>query len=199
MNRADILNLARTKMNEHGLVNWQVKFIKSKSVAGLCWTHRWNSNPRFSFGRIELSTDFFDVFSDYDILDTILHEIAHALTETTVSVSASGRSRAVHHGAEWKAMAKKIGCSGERCVRKEAARPKSKYRGVCPNGHESGRHRLTWNAKHAMSCGKCSKSFDKRYMLDWYEGTTLVHSQAKPATEWAKQADQLKKILQQVR
>lgn len=199
MNRADILSLARKKMNEHGLVNWTVRFIKSKSVAGLCWTYRWNENPRYSSGRIELSTDYFDVFSDYDILDTILHEIAHALTETTKTTSASGRTRYSHHGPEWKAKAKEIGCSGRRCVRAEANRPKGKYRGVCPNGHETTRHRLTWTAKHNTSCEKCTNRYNSNYRFDWYVGATLVHSQAKPAFEWEKQADQIRKILQEVK
>lgn len=179
MKRTDILMLARKEMDLHGLVNWKVKFVSSKSFAGQCRRRNWNTNPRMTFGYIDLSTDFFDVFEDHDILDTIRHEIAHALTENTYIRLSNGRLRAVHHGKAWKETAKRIGCSGERCVRQGANRPKGRYRGVCPNGHEHSRHRLTHEAKHSQSCGKCSRSFSREYMLDWYDnnnGGKLVHA-----------------------
>lgn len=184
MNRADILSLARTEMNKHGLTSWQVKFIRSKSVAGLCWTYQWNSNPNFSRGKIELSTDFFDVFEDHDILEVIRHEIAHALTEdeyvTIQSGPRKGHERRVVHGATWKANARRIGSTGNRCVSREAEQPKGRYKGVCPNGHESIRHRLTHTAKESTSCHLCSNKYDARYRFDWYDGTVLVHRQPKP-------------------
>jgi predicted SprT family Zn-dependent metalloprotease len=177
MDRKEIFSLARQLMDHHGLKNWGLKWIDSKSFAGLCHTSYWHINPAFSRGRIELSTAYFDVFSDYDIRDTILHEIAHALTPTPKQKTSTGRTRYIHHGAEWKAKAKEIGCSGERCVREEANRPKARYKGLCPSGHEHFRHRLTKTAKFNQSCGKCSSQFDRRYMLDWWDNGVLVHSQ----------------------
>ena len=182
MKRPEILALARTQMNKHGLTGWQVQFIQSKSVAGLCWTYMWHADPARSRGRIELSTDFFDVFSDHDILDTILHEIAHALTKDVTAKYESGRkkgrTRRIVHGADWKATAKRIGCSGERCVSVNAARPEGRYKGICPNGHETVRHRLTHTAKHSTSCEKCdSKRYNSAYMFDWYDNGVLVHRQ----------------------
>lgn len=205
MNRADILSLARTEMNKHGLVNWTVKFIKSKTVAGLCWTVRWNADPLYSLGRIELSSDYFDVFSDYDILDTILHEIAHALTPDIKTKYQSGQrkgqTRRIVHGAEWKAIAKRIGCSGMRCVRQEAARPEGRYKGICPNGHESFRHRMTWQAKHNTSCAQCDpKKYRSEFMFDWYDNGVLIHSQKRVLDSnnlMDTQIEQLKKILQE--
>jgi predicted SprT family Zn-dependent metalloprotease len=198
MKRADILSLARKEMNKHGLIHWTVKFIRSKSVAGLCWTTRWHEVPELSSGRIELSLDYFEVFSDYDILDTIRHEIAHALTKTVVTRTSTGKVRRVSHGADWKATAKRIGCSGMRCVRAEAERPKGRYKGICPNGHEITRHRLTWSAKHNSSCPRCCKTFSREHMFDWYDNGKLIHSQAKHESVWAKQAEEITKILQKV-
>lgn len=182
MNREDIMKLARAEMNKNGLLMWSVRFIESKSVAGLCYTYRWDKNPARSTGRIELSTDFFDVFSDFDILDTIRHEIAHALTKdvtaTYQSGAKKGHTRRIVHGAAWKATAKRIGCSGLRCVRAGAAQPKGRYKGICPAGHESYRHRMTWNAKFNVSCGQCNpKKFDPSKMFDWYDNGVLIHSQ----------------------
>lgn len=181
MNRADILSLARQELNKHNLRMWQVKFIKSKSFAGQCTTRKWDTNPSHSFGLIELSTDYMDVFSDEDIRETILHEIAHALNNP--------RSKA--HGPEWKAIALSIGSNGNRCVRKDAERPPAKYRGVCPNGHESRAHRLTRSAKHNRSCGQCDTKYNPQYRFDWYEGNVLVHSQQKPSTQWDAEVSQL--------
>lgn len=178
--KQEIFALARELMQKHGIGHWDLKWINSHSYAGLCWTHFWHTDPSRSRGKIELSWNFFEVFSDFDIKDTILHEIAHALTPTPIQRTSTGRTRRIHHGAEWKAKAKEIGCSGERCVRQEANQPKSKYRGVCPNGHESRRSRLTWNAKHGSSCGKCDNKFNPRYMYDWYSNDTgkLIFKQA---------------------
>ncbi|QFG12692.1 SprT-like protease [Arthrobacter phage Mimi] len=219
--KAEILAHARFLMEKHGLVNWTVKFVNSHSFAGMCIPSFEHSDPSRSRGRIELSWNFFEVFSTYDKIDTILHEIAHALTPSPKQKLSNGRTRYSHHGPEWKAKAKEIGCSGGRCVRPEAARPKSKYTGICPNGHESRRQRLTWNAKHATSCGKCQpKTFDPRYMFDWYENGVLVYSQkrakietniisvpantaaaslAKDTSDWDRQAMLIKEVLQGVR
>lgn len=181
MNRADILTLARNEMNKHGLHMWSVKFIQSKSVAGLCWTTRWHSDPTRSFGRIELSTDFFDVFEDHDIMEVIRHEIAHALTEDEYAVIQSGprkgRKRRIVHGATWKANARRIGAKGDRCVRPAAKKPESRYKGLCPKGHVSHRHRLTWQAKHNTSCGECgTRGFSREHMFNWYDTGILIHT-----------------------
>lgn len=218
--KESILAHARYLMDKHGLVNWRVKFVNSHSFAGMCIPSFEHSDPSRSFGRIELSWNFFEVFSDYDKIDTILHEIAHALVPSPKKKLSNGRTRYSHHGPEWKAKAKEIGCSGERCVREGANRPKAKYTGVCPNGHESRRQRLTWNAKHNLSCGKCQpKTYDPRYMFDWYENGVLVHSQnygklksnitaatptpvavtlAKDTSDWDRQARLIKEVLQGV-
>lgn len=180
MKRADILTLARNEMNKHGLVNWTVRFIDSKSYAGLCWTNRWSKDPRLSTGRIELSTAFFDVFEEHDILEIIRHEIAHALTdEEYVDIKTGrrkGHKRRVVHGATWKANARRIGAKGDRCVRPEANKPKARYKGICPAGHEAVRHRLTWTAKHSTSCSQCSNKYDPSKMFNWYDNGVLIHT-----------------------
>jgi len=171
-------------MNKHGLTQWSVRFIRSKSVAGLCWTTRWHADPTCSFGRIELSWDFFEVFEDHDIMEVIRHEIAHALTKDeyiTIQTGArKGRKRRVVHGKTWKANARRIGAKGDRCVSPKAETPASRYTGVCSSGHTTRRHRLTWQAKHNTSCAQCnSKTFSREHMFDWYDNGVLIHSQTK--------------------
>lgn len=173
MNRTEITALARELMTQHGIGHWQFKWINSYSYAGLCWTIRWDENPSRSTGRIELSWPYFEVFSDFDIRDTILHEIAHALTPSPKQRTSTGRTRYIHHGAEWKAKAKEIGCSGSRCVRQGANRPKGRYRGVCPNGHETTRQRMTEQGKTA-SCPRCDSRYNPKFMFTWYDNGVRV-------------------------
>ena len=171
MDLKEVSRIARSKMDEHKLHLWTLKFKKSKSFAGQCQKHFWNEKPERSYGVITLSSCFMEVFDEKEVMETILHEIAHALT------SPVHRS----HGKEWRAKALSIGSTGERCVPKSAPRPEGKYRGVCPNGHEypAPVNRLTDSRKYRQSCPKCSNGYNPSYRFDWYEGTTLVHAQPK--------------------
>lgn len=179
----EVKKLARTTMDTHGLKQWRLVMVRSKSYAGMCKRGHWDLNPELSWGTIELSIDFMEVFDHANALNTILHEIAHALDKPstkTVNTAYGKRQRAIHHGATWKAIAKRIGCTGERCVSQDAPKVKSRYKGICINGHETVAHRLTHQAKHNRSCGKCSNKFSREYMFDWYDNGVLVHSRPTP-------------------
>ncbi len=95
--------------------------------------------------------------SEDEVLDTILHEIAHALVGPQHG-----------HDAVWRAKAREIGCSGERCVSSDSARVPGDWVGRCPAGHEKHRHRAP---TRLMSCGECSRRFDPRHLFAWtYRG-----------------------------
>lgn len=68
MTTQEIRQLAERKLAEHSLTGWKIRFESSHSRCGLC-DYR-NRTIRFSL------TDH----SEREVLDTILHEIAHALT-----------------------------------------------------------------------------------------------------------------------
>lgn len=157
-------------MNQHGLVLWTLKVVNSKSWAGRCTHGFFDLNPRRSFGKIELSIEYMEAFDEYNVVDTVLHEIAHAL---------AGPSEG--HGKAWKAIARRIGCSGERTVGWDAPRPKSRYIGICPKGHEIPRHRLTQTFK-GSSCPRCSNKFSRDHMFDIYDNGVLVHK--RPTTTY---------------
>jgi predicted SprT family Zn-dependent metalloprotease len=173
-----VKELARTTMDTHGLRAWTLKMVRSKSYAGMCKTGRWDLNPELSWGTIELSIDFMEVFDHEHALDTILHEIAHALDEPrykTVKTRYGTRQRAIHHDEVWRAIAKRIGCNGLRCVSHDAPKIKERYRGLCPNGHETYRSRMTYQGQRA-SCPRCDKKYNPKYMFDWYDNGVLIHS-----------------------
>lgn len=90
-----------------------------------------------------------------DLLDTLLHEIAHAL---------AGHSAG--HGPEWKRIARAIGDGGERCHNLPTAH--RQWLGTCPNGHTVTRHRRDFKT----SCNQCLRYFDPRFRFTWTPNTT---------------------------
>jgi len=87
--------LANQLMEEHGLISqgWTFGWNSSKRNFGIC---------RYKNKSIELSSILTEHQSSDQIKDTIIHEIAHALTP------GSG------HGPKWKAMARKLGITPSR-------------------------------------------------------------------------------------
>ena len=74
------------------------------------WTFGWNNRKRafgvcnYKLKKIILSKPLTEVETEKQVLDTIRHEIAHALTP------------GAGHGYQWKAWAMKIGASTDRCA-----------------------------------------------------------------------------------
>lgn len=143
--------LANELITKHGIdqkgyiFNWS----RAKKAAGYC---------DYRVRQIQLSKPLTELAEEVDVTDTILHEIAHA-------IAGPGNG----HNWKWKQIARSIGCNGYRCYNDrskpstyKAAKELAKYIGVCPNGHESFRHRLP---KHKVSCGKCSNRFNEKYLI----------------------------------
>ena len=123
------------------------------------WTFRW-SNAHREFGRcnythrrIVLSKPLTLTNDEHQVRDTILHEIAHALTPVTESP----------HGPAWKANCRKVGAQpvaryDARTVAKSAAPPAGRWYGICTKGCGWGpvtRLRLTDRLRKYGLCGDC--------------------------------------------
>lgn len=110
-------HLARTLMNEHGLTarGWTFAFDHARRRFGCC-----NLTQR----RITLSRPLTFLNTEAQVRDTLLHEIAHALTPGN------------GHGARWKAMCQRIGARPQRCYREDEViappRPVAPYLLGCP-------------------------------------------------------------------
>lgn len=142
------LATGRRLLREHGLDDWTIVADRAKTRAGVC---------RFGKRQIGLSAPLTTLHSEDEVLDTILHEIAHALVGPQHG-----------HDAVWRARARAIGCSGERCVSSESPRVPGDWVGRCPAGHEKSRHRAP---TRLMSCGECARRFDPRHLFTWsYRG-----------------------------
>ena len=146
------MNLQRAQMmlldllDFYGLTSWSMKFDRSVSRLGLC---------SYKNKTISLGTHATQVNSEEQVLNTCLHEIAHALIGPGYG-----------HGAVWQWKASEIGCDGER-LSKIAADAPAKYSVKCLIcNHNWKLYRLSNRYKNKLQfmchkgCGK-EKSFGK--------------------------------------
>jgi predicted SprT family Zn-dependent metalloprotease len=91
--------LARTLMDQHGLRGWTFGFDRAARRFGACFWRR---------KHISLSWKLTRLNSEAEVRDTILHEIAHAMTPND------------GHGEKWKATCVAIGAKPERCYKENA-------------------------------------------------------------------------------
>ncbi|WP_139981520.1 SprT-like domain-containing protein [Nocardioides litoris] len=144
MDLRDAFALAEDLLAHHGLDDWTVAYDGAKRRAGIC---------RFGPKVLGLSAPLTALHSEADVRDTILHEIAHALAGPRHG-----------HDEVWRAVAVRIGCSGERCVSPDAPAVEPPWLGTCAAGHTTGRHR---RPERVVTCGRCSRTFDLAHVLTW--------------------------------
>ena len=140
-----IAALAESMMLEHiEDRSWSFGFDNGRRRAGLC---------SYTDKKITVSKYLSLVHSIDDVKQTIIHEIAHAL---------SGPKEG--HGKKWLATAKKLGYRNETYTGEEIAKKYAPYSGICPNGHQHYRYQ---KPKLLYSCHICAKGFNRQYMIDW--------------------------------
>lgn len=103
---------AKQELRKWGLFEWRFKWIKSKRIFGSC-SH--------TFKTIELSTHLTSLNKEKEVKDTILHEIAHALSPYNAG-----------HNYIWKQNCIKVGVKAERCYdTNKIVTPEPNYNGLC--------------------------------------------------------------------
>jgi hypothetical protein len=100
MDSGTAIKLARKLMDKHGLEHWGLEINRSVNTLGLCNTTR---------KTIKLSEHHIKHNSDEEIVETMLHEIAHAFANMMWMDNCG-------HDKRWKQVAKIIGCRPERCL-----------------------------------------------------------------------------------
>lgn len=137
MNASDIEIIAKTLMDRHGLHEWRFEWDRAVRRAGCC---------KYRYKKITLSWHFVthNLHNVCEIIDTVLHEIAHAL-------AGPGKG----HGPEWRAACDRTGAKPERCYDATVVvMPKGKWRAICGGcGREFRRHRQTRRQLHCRRCG----------------------------------------------
>lgn len=129
-----IVQYAEKLLKDYGLDDWTFKINTNKRRLGVC---------RYRSKSIEISL-YHGLFSSHaDIVNTLLHEIAHALMP-------------FHgHDKEWRRVAMEIGCDGERCG--SDMQVKRAWKGTCINcGRITLKHR-----RRTSACRLCCDKFNK--------------------------------------
>jgi predicted SprT family Zn-dependent metalloprotease len=102
MNLYEARHLAHHLLREHGLVAWEFRFDHARRRFGAC---------HYGTRRITLSRPLTLLNPIDQVRDTLLHEIAHALTPGD------------GHGRAWKAKCLQIGAQPRRCYNDDTVTP----------------------------------------------------------------------------
>lgn len=150
MTLGDARALAEALMARHGLSGWSFGFDRARRRLGSCQPGR---------RRITLSAVLTRLNDAPVIEDTILHEIAHALTPGD------------GHGAAWRAACLRLGAKPERCAADgEVALPPAPYALVCDRcGARYPRFR---RSRGRYACGRCRASAGVEAPLRWVRADT---------------------------
>ncbi|MEM8487751.1 MAG: SprT-like domain-containing protein [Bacteroidota bacterium] len=140
------------------------------------WTFRWDrARRRFGscdYGRqqITLSIHLAKINTLAQCMDTVLHEVAHALA-----------GQAAGHGPAWKEACRRVGAQPERCyTTAQVKQPPSKYIRYCPNcGHATPIFR---RSRKLYACGKCCKKYNGGKFSSKFLLKTVERSKYTPVT-----------------
>ena len=133
MNLQDAVKIASQEMSKYSqLEGWVFRFDSGRNRFGYC-----NSRRHV----ISLSEALTHLNAEKDVLDTIRHEIAHALVGPKNG-----------HNRVWKQMCMTVGARPSRCYDSQnVVAVKAKWVAVCPScGGSTPRHK-----RRTAACGKC--------------------------------------------
>ncbi len=152
MTQAEIMAYAMNLLSEHRLYAWSFKFDNHKRRFGVC-------NYREQY--IGVSWAVAQLNKDADIIDTIRHEIAHALTP------------GADHTRRWKLAAMACGARPETCAAKHVIQVPGRWQYPCPCGVTYNRYkRPTTRPGAKYVCPSC------RRVITW---TDTQATQATPS------------------
>jgi hypothetical protein len=149
MDIKQVETMVAQQMRQHGLsdAGWRFRWDNSQRRAGVCKYHA---------KVIGLSKPLMSIWTEEAVMDTITHEVAHAL------VGAEHR-----HNHVWRAKHIELGGSGRALYQNSEDRPAAPatWIGRCPKaGHEHAAYRPR---RAPVSCGICSKRWDDDNIIVW--------------------------------
>lgn len=144
--------IARETMAKHGLTGWTYSLDNAVRRSGVCYHQK---------RRISMSRKVLEGMDMVQFMNTLTHEIAHALV-------GPGHG----HDGVWRTKHYELGGNGYRQSRVDTSHIVPKWLGTCPNGHTISRHRLTARSRNG-SCPTCSPVFNPNFKFKWTEVTSV--------------------------
>lgn len=141
--------LANELLKQHNLTDWNFEFDNARRRFGRC---------SYRNKKITLSKYLVGLNSEDKVRNTILHEIAHALTDPYVG-----------HGREWVLKCIQLGIAPERCYNDEVETPEHNYEGYCATCDKvvARRIRLKQSAKRLACSTCCNGVYQTEFILEW--------------------------------
>jgi hypothetical protein len=146
-----VSDLERVRLRAEALMHahldtrtWVFAFDNAKTRAGQC---------DFARRRITVSRYLAAKFSDDDVDQVLLHEIAHALSGARAG-----------HGPVWRRTARALGYTGSRLHDGPIASELAPWVGLCPAGHEHFRYR---RPTRPLACARCSRRYSPEHAIAW--------------------------------
>lgn len=168
MSAIDLEKLAITLMFQHGLIQTGWKFEFRNQLTPVAHCDYYKKTIRYCVHRLNRE--------DEHIRNTILHEIAHALVGPYVK----------SHGKEWKAKARSIGCTGDRCTgdAHNIDISRANYRMYCPvcNKEWLMNRRPIMSGRYHTQCGKEAKLKLESFKDECHHGRDSVCMKCDPET-----------------
>jgi len=156
MDLAIAMDIAKRKMKQYSLDDWQLGINERASSLGIC---------KYKIKTIELSRKFIALNEEHVITNTILHEIAHALEWI--------RHGTRGHQYRWKTIAKEVGCRPESRT-KNCIQPEKKYITICRIHGETGKSNLKKNSACRLCCNLYNKGeYSEKYELTYKRNEKL--------------------------
>ena len=154
MNTDEAATLMLTEMVKHGLDDWHFEWTRATSFIGDC---------NHGVQRLRLSKPLTEVNDLPVIIDTILHEIAHALAGASAG-----------HGPEWKAVARRLGAS-PKATTGTIIQPPKRYRAYHPCGLTYYRNRLPSSNRYCTKCYRESgRTYNSETVIRWTDTRTMT-------------------------
>ena len=138
----EIEDFAYQKLMEYELLDWHFGFDLAQNRGGVC---------RYGRKEITLSVTYCLNASRDEVIDTVLHEIAHAMV-----------GPGHQHDNVWRKAALKIGCNGEVCHSVDHGL--DKWEGSCPCGQQWRRKKLQKRVRNG-TCPKCKEKITWREII----------------------------------
>jgi predicted SprT family Zn-dependent metalloprotease len=146
MDLKDAAVSARGLMDEYGLEDWHFEFDRAVTRLGCC---------RHDKKLITLSRKLTEMNSEKECIDTILHEIAHALAGPKA-----------HHGPLWKAHARRLGCRPRACAESSVS-VKGDVIGKCPGCDKVFRRHRKPSITSRYYCTGCYRRHGEKHYIKW--------------------------------